>query len=157
MEARDVAFVPTSDFALAAPGHDDERIHTALHSLPDPAYACAIEFSPRASALTEKLAARCATLGQSDGSAADLTAEWRYDLIVFTDFLDRCDDARAERLCAHALETLSSGGHLVLVHWINNGAGDTAAERMIALAGDALLPITRRRTPLYRVDVFERV
>ena len=157
LESHEVAFTRASDFTLAAPAQDDDRIHTALHALPDAAYACGIEFSPRASALTEKLAARCTTLGQSDGAAADLTSEWRYDLMVFTDLLHRCDDTRAERLCAHALETLASGGHLVLVHWINNGAGDAAAERMITLAGDALAPITRRRTPLYRVDVLERV
>ena len=178
-------FDPSFDPTYAAvQAHEADRTHAAMHALPDARYRDAIEFASRASDLTRKLAARASRLVSSvaaarerPGPRADLSdlanVQARdftalralpgrgYNLAVFTDLLGVVADADVDRLTAYMLATLAPGGHCLLVHWLAQSdvrlTGDAAAERVIARTRDGLQPILRRRMPLYRVDVLERI
>jgi hypothetical protein len=178
-------FEPAFEAAISAlAAHEEDRTHAALHALPDARYRDVIEFARRPSELTRKLAARASRLVSSVAAAPvrpgpradisdldnvqsrDFTAPLalparRYNLVVFTDILAALADADVDRLTSYTLATLAPGGHCLLVHWLAESdarlTGDAAAERLIGRTRDTLQPILRRRMPLYRVDVLERV
>jgi len=167
--------------ALAMSGYEEDRLQSALDALPDATYREAIEFSPSVTLFTRKLAQRCTRLiSSATGAPIDATtlAVGAYDplaaalipsalparpfnLIVFSDLLCELNDEELARVTSYALATLAPNGHCLLVHWLNGAGakldGDTAAERLINRAGDAMQPLLRRRMPHFRVDVLERV
>jgi SAM-dependent methyltransferase len=146
----------TLDFApIGRGGIEEDRVHAVLQALPDTNYARAVQFGAHQSELTAKLAARCGQFVLQDGAGTGLDGA-PCDLVILADVLGVWDDARLARVCAEMLDALAPGGHCVLMNWLHDGIGDAAAERLIAAAGEALLPILRRRMPLYRIDVLER-
>jgi hypothetical protein len=177
----DAAYVDVARFERDA--YVEDRVHSALDALPEAEYADAIEFSHSVTPLTAKLASRTGRLVSSVGASRDI-AELKtvtaadniqsrpfsapfalpgrkFNLIVFTDVLSVLADPEVDRLSEYALATLAPGGHVLLVHWLNDAgariSGDAAAERMISRAAPTFEPILRRRMPHYRLDVLERV
>ncbi len=73
--------------------------------------------------------------------------------MVLCDALTGANAATLAQIAEQCVSALQPGGHLVLVNWLD---ADSAATALIDTAGIQLQPISRQRTPHYRVDVLER-
>jgi hypothetical protein len=154
--------------------HEEARIQSILDALPDPRYADALEIGAP-SWLTRKLALRCARLtlaptaraGEaarllSDAPNVQIDGAWigrSFNLIVVSDALTALASSERRMLAEQVAAALAPEGQIVLAHWLSERgrvSGDAAAAAFIAAVGDSLLPILRRRTPHFRVDVLER-
>lgn len=131
-------------------GLDQTRFQRIMDSLPDARYAraLAVGASP---VFCRKLATVCDALATS----VDITRirGGGLDLMVVCDTLAVTDPDAFPTLANQLVNTLKPGGHLVLLHWLD---GDAAAAAFIHAAGPSLLPLSRQRTPHYRLDVLER-
>jgi hypothetical protein len=135
-------------------GQDNSRLQAIAEALPDAKYDRALAMGAT-HGVGRKLSRRCAFLevvrGAWRGRAGD-----ELDLVIVCDSLVGMDDLDRHTLLEQLMATLRSGGHLVLAHWLDEAGADDAAAAFITLAEERLLPVSRRRTPHYRVDVLER-
>jgi trans-aconitate methyltransferase len=165
---------------FATSEYERDKYAKTLAALPRPRYARAFEVGCSIGVLTRQLAARCNAILAVDVADAALRGaaarcrdqshvqfarmvvpqDWPpdiFDLILFSEvlyYLDDTDRAAAARL---SLQSLSSGGAIILVNWHGptDGfcTGDDAAEAMIAACAPALRPVTQQRAEKYRLDV----
>jgi hypothetical protein len=135
-------------------GQENSRLQAISDALPDPEYARALGLGAT-HGLRRKLAARCARLDMAINPFLESPAG-EYDLIVACDVLTRLDAPKRDAFLSRAMSALKSGGHLVLAHWLDEDEADKIAADFIALAETHLPPVSRRKTPHYRVDVLER-
>lgn len=146
-------------------------------------FARALEVGCANGVLTERLAPRCEALVAVDVSETALAQararlaampqvsverrvlpaeapDGAFDLVLLSEvvyYWDRADLSRmADWLRAH----LSSGGHLLLVHWTGDTdyplTGDEAVDGLAALLGDAARPVLAERCERYRLDLWRR-
>lgn len=139
-----------SETGIDRAGLENARLQRVVDSLPDARYAraLAIGASP---ALCRKLSRFCDSLATNPD--AERIRSGRIELMVVCDALTGADVASLAQIAQHCVSALQPGGHLVLVHWLD---ADSAAAAFIDAAGASLQPISRQRTPHYRVDVLER-
>lgn len=137
---------PSNDRA----GLENARLQRVIDSLPDTRYARALAIGA-GPALHRKLSRYCDSLATNPD--AERIRSGRIELMVVCDALINADTATLAQMADQCISALQPGGHLVLVHWLD---GDAAAANFIDIAGTKLLPISRQRTPHYRVDVLER-
>jgi hypothetical protein len=139
-----------SDTSIDHAGLENARLQRVIDSLPDNRYAraLAIGASP---ALQRKLNRYCDSLATNPD--AERIRSGRIELMIVCDALFGASAATLAQIAEQCVSALQPGGHLVLVNWLD---ADNAAAAMIAAAGDKLLPVSRQRTPHYRVDVLER-
>ena len=135
-------------------GQENSRLQAISDALPDPQYVRALGLGAT-HGLQRKLAARCARLDTAINPFLEPSANG-FDLVVACDVLTRLDAPKRDAFLARAIAALGSGGHLVLAHWLDEGDADKVAADFIALAEPHLLPVSRRKTPHYRIDVLER-
>ena len=165
--------------------YEHEKYAATLAALPHERYRNAFEIGCSIGVLTEQLALRCDHLLAVDGSeiplrrtrerlapqphvriekmrVPDTFPNDQYDLILVSEvgyYWSWEDLAKAQR---HILDTLLSGGHLLLIHWILPTnyplTGDEVHEafRHVAQTTQALSHRYHRRTAQYRLDVWER-
>ncbi len=139
-----------NDVSIDHAGLENARLQRVIDSLPDGRYgrALAIGASP---ALHRKLSRYCDSLATNpDG---ERIRSGRMELMVVCDALAGASNGELAQIAAQCVSALQPGGHLVLVNWLD---ADNAAAAVIAAAGEKLLPVSRQRTPHYRVDVLER-
>jgi len=131
-------------------GQENSRLQAIADALPDQSYEFALAIGSTLG-LARKVGGRCVrlelTLGPDPAGV---------DLIIASDCVAGLNEASKMALLEEAVGALKPGGHLVLAHWLDDDGADEDAAAFIALAEDRLLPVSRRRTPHYRVDVLER-
>lgn len=156
--------------------------HT-LASLPGGRFQSALEVGCANGVLTERLAPRCDHLLAVDVSETALRAarircaalphvafEYRrlpgdappgpFDLVLLSEVIyywDRDDLARA---ATWLREAVTSGGYLLLVHWLGETdyplSGDEAVDGLRAFLGDAVDVVVTDRRDKYRLDLWRR-
>jgi hypothetical protein len=131
-------------------GQENSRLQAIAEALPDQSYDFALAIGSTLG-LARKLSGRCVRLELTLGR--DPTG---VNLIIASDCVAGLDQASRMALLEEAVGALKPGGHLVLAHWLDEEGADEDAAAFIALAEDRLLPVSRRRTPHYRIDVLER-
>jgi hypothetical protein len=139
-----------SEAGIDHAGLENARLQRVIDSLPDSRYAraLAIGASP---ALQRKLSRYCDSLATNPD--AERIRSGRIELMIVCDALTGASAAALAQIAEQCISALQPGGHLVLVNWLD---ADNAAAAIIAAAGEKLLPVSRQRTPHYRVDVLER-
>ena len=143
--------------ATYAAGHEtlvDSRVDGICEALPEQRYDEALVLGAEA-ALTRKLARRCERVGIARGAPSRLP-EAAFDLVIACDVAGAPAQVRAA-LAESLVASMRKGAHLVVATWTDDSGADDAAADFIRLAGEALAPISRRRTPYFRLDVLERV
>jgi len=140
-------------------GLENGRLQAIVDTLPDSHYAAALALGATPG-LSRRLAARCDDLEQL-GRAA-VAGVWPkvahgHDLIIASDLLVGAAPVEAREFLDRLMETLNPGGHLVLAHWLDDGGADEAAALFVELADGRLAPVSRQRSPHFRLDVLERV
>jgi hypothetical protein len=139
-----------TDVSIDHAGLENARLQRVIDSLPDAQYAraLAIGASP---ALHRKLSRFCDSLATNPD--AERIRSGRIELMIVCDALSGASAATLAQIAEQCVSALQPGGHLVLVNWLD---ADNAAAAVISAAGEKLLPVSRQRTPHYRVDVLER-
>jgi hypothetical protein len=145
---------PLEAGASARAGQENSRLQAIAEALPDPHYARAVGLGAT-HGLPRKLNGRCGGMELVLGAWSGAPAH-SLDLIVASDTLLRLSPPERERFLAHAVSALNPGGHLVLAHWLDDDATDELVAEFMLLAETRLLPVSRRKTPYYRIDVLER-
>lgn len=135
-------------------GQENSRLQAIADALPDAEYVRALGVGAT-QGLHHKLAARCARLDTAINPFVEPSAA-EFDLVVACDVLARLDAPRRDAFLTRAIAALAPGGHLVLAHWLDEADADKIAADFIAMAEPHLLPVSRRKTPHYRIDVLER-
>ena len=169
---------------FATSPYEAGKYAATLAALPRARYEQGLEAGCSIGVLTKQLAGRCAHLLSLDVSPAALdkararcanlpqvTFERRYlpgafpdgrfDLILVSEvgyYLAMPDLLGLRDRC---LNQLSTGGHLLLVHWTPFVpdyplTGDQVHETFLAAAGERLRHLSGRREEKYRLDLFER-
>lgn len=131
-------------------GQENSRLQAIADALPDQSYQFALAIGSTLG-LARKLARRCTRIELTLGSDPA-----GVDLIIASDCVAGLNEASRRALLEEAVSALKPGGHLVLAHWLDEDGADDDAAAFVALAEDRLLPVSRRRTPHYRIDVLER-
>jgi hypothetical protein len=150
----------TSDLArIDRAGLENCRLQAIADTLPDAHYGAALALGATPG-LSRRLAARCDDLEQL-GRAA-VAGVWPkaahgHDLVIASDLLVGAAPVDAREFLNRLMETLNVGGHLVLVHWLDDGGADEAAALFVEIAERRLAPVSRHRSPHFRLDVLERV
>lgn len=156
--------------------------HT-LASLPARRFASALEVGCANGVLTERLAPRCERLLAIDVSETALVAararcaalpqvafdrrrvpqeapEGSFDLILLSEVIYYLDLGDLSRLADWLRRSVTSGGHLLLVHWTGETdyplAGDEAVERLLALLDADVAVAAGERRERYRLDLWRR-
>lgn len=158
--------------------YEAEKYAATVAALDRPTFASAAEIGCSIGVLTAMLAPRCEALIGVDFAETALTrararcaslahvrfalmrvpAAWpngTFDLIVLSEILYFLDATDIVAVAARVLSTLRPQGRVLLVNYLGatDGpfSGDGAAEGFIANA--ALTPLSRQRTPLWRLDL----
>jgi hypothetical protein len=152
-----VAAVEQARFDRA--GLENCRLQAIVDTLPDTHYGAALALGATPG-LSRRLTARCDDLEQL-GRAA-VAGVWPksangHDLVIASDLLVGAAPVDAREFLDRLMDTLNDGGHLVLVHWLDDGGADEAAALFVEIADGRLAPVSRHRTPHFRLDVLERV
>jgi SAM-dependent methyltransferase len=132
---------------------DGARENAITNALPESEYRAGLALGA-GMALAHKLNARCARLVAANAAAR--APEGAFDLVVACDALAGLEEADLRIAAAQLVGALRPGGHIVLAHWLADRGADDAASRFIFFAGEALAPVSRQRTPHFRLDVLER-
>lgn len=155
------------DLAPAAPSVDAARLDRAVlengrlqaivDALPDARYSAALALGAPAG-LARRLKIRCANVQQL--SAVATAGVWPesaegFDLVVISDLLVGADKSEMAFLTRRLSSVLKPGGHVVLAHWLDDRGADEAAAAFVQSAGARYAPVSRQRTPHYRLDVLE--
>jgi hypothetical protein len=140
-------------------GLENCRLQAIVDTLPDARYNAALALGATPG-LSRRLADRCDDLEQL-GRAA-VAGVWPkaaqgHDLVIASDLLVGAAPVNAREFLDRLMETLNPGGHLVLVHWLDDGGADEAAALFVEMADGRLAPVSRQRSPHFRLDVLERV
>jgi predicted TPR repeat methyltransferase len=164
--------------------YEHAKYARTVAALPHAHYANAFEIGCSLGVLTERLAERCEKLLATDVSAAPLErarvrlagaphVEFRqaalpqdfphdrspFDLIVASEVLYFLVSDDFERAVDLLIENLTTGGHLLLVHWTPYVAefpqtGDAVHEAILTRPG--LRAIVSERAETYRLDLLEK-
>lgn len=159
---------------------EDAKWDSLLESLPNAFYSQALHIGAFICTEAMRLADRCqrlltfqlsvgfqdldrnalkaAVCGVASGAGVSSRST---DLLIISDLLPADQPEVLERLTALAARALPSGGHCALLHWTDDSpcgtSGEAGAEAFVRLAQSRLLPLRRRRTPDFRLDILERV
>lgn len=140
-------------------GLENGRLQAVVDTLPDSHYKTALALGATPG-LSRRLGARCDDLEQL-GRAA-VAGVWPksaqgHDLVIASDLLVGATAVNPREFLDRLMDTLTPGGHLVLAHWLDDGGADEAAALFVEIADGRLAPVSRHRTPHFRLDVLERV
>ena len=175
-------------WSFATSEYERAKYAVTLAVLPHARYQSALEIGCSIGVLTELLAARCAKLLSVDVAERALHRaiercaqlpevtfrllrvphefpDQQFDLVVVSEVGYYWSVADLHRARDLIIEHLTPGGHLMLVHFIEEVeeypiSGDAVHEAFLARAGDAaeaaLRHLRGRREQRYRLDLFER-
>ena len=159
---------------FATSGYEREKYAATLAALPQRRFPQTLEVGCSIGVLTAQLAGQCDRLLALDVVDAALDQarqrcpavkfekrripdEWpngAFDLIVFSEVLYYLDRTGIEQAAHRATAALTSGGCILLVHYLGGTdyptTGDEAAEYFIAASG--LSPGRQLRAEMYRID-----
>lgn len=162
--------------------YEQEKYAATLSALPKKRFASCLEVGCSVGVLTEQLSSRCdMVLGIDIAEAALARARLRcrglptvrferselpqrapdgpFDLIVLSEVLYYFDEVEIDAVARQSAAQANNETIFVLVHWLGPTpdyplTGDTATAAFEA-SMPALRAVYRRRTPQYRIDVFD--
>ncbi|HSI42145.1 MAG TPA: SAM-dependent methyltransferase [Xanthobacteraceae bacterium] len=160
--------------------YERAKYDATLAGLPSPHYARALEIGCSIGVLTERLALRCGALVAVDPATKALEAArrrcrqlghiafveagvpdfWpagRFDLILLSEVVYYLSVEDVRRLARQVADSIDTGGHIALVHWIGATdyplSGDEASALFLSALGDRVEPVRQERAEAYRLDV----
>ncbi len=160
--------------------YEAEKYAETLAALPAAKFESVLEVGCANGVLTKQLATRCKALLAIDVSETALAAararcadlpnvrieqrrlpdeapEGRFDLVLLSEVVYYWDSADIVRLAGYLRVAVTSGGHVLLVHWIGEtdypkSGDDAVAELQVALGDVAVVRSDRHEA--YRLDLW---
>ena len=163
--------------------YEAAKYDTTLAALPAERLGSLLEVGCANGVLTARLGKRCDALLALDVAETALDAARRrcagqphiriekrqlpqeqpqgcFDLILLSEVLYYWDSEDLARIAAWLMRATSSGGHILLVHWIGETdypkSGDAAVIELRNLLGDAIEERLAERHERYRLDLWRR-
>lgn len=163
--------------------YENRKYQATVNALPQARFAQACEVGCANGVLTRRLAPHCTLLLAVDVSATALAAaearcadqphvlfalrqlpaeapEGPFDLILLSEVIYYWDSADLRKLADWLLTALTSGGHVLLVHWTGETdypkSGDDAVEELAVLLGNGVAPVRADRHEAFRLDLWRR-
>jgi predicted TPR repeat methyltransferase len=163
--------------------YERAKYDDTLANLPQERFGSVLEVGCANGVLTERLAPHCDRLLSVDVSATALKAaaercahlpqvsfaqrqlpaeapDEQFDLVLLSEVIYYWDSGDLVRMADYLRGATSSGGCLLLVHWIGETdypkSGDEAVAELRDLLGGAVEPVREERRDQYRLDLWRR-